>query len=458
MILPQQDNFVAIYVNIKELMFVNFTCFLRNIKFFLKKMYKFAEIKFTPMKNKFLLLGVVLFSSCTDRNPILTTSDEDFIITKVALDEIRSIDDAIVIALDVASINSQPSSRNDVSIANVVVVNQASNSRSSEDTLFYAVNYTNERGYALISANRNCDPVLAVVENGEFTSEDDIENPGMKLFLNSAKNYNLSVIPGGPILPPSPENPKMKDWIYENINDSVAPRVIPTFGNYSSRPIIACNAIAAAHALSVFEKPDTIYISKENKFQAINWYAYKHLSDPICVYETENCYTFIEELAIRMGANPQTGESYFHNNHKVIKTFLPNNVGEIRTGKPDPYNLIKSSGVIILDGFTTDNNGSIISPGHTWVIDGYIFRKIIDIEYIVTIDRFTGREISRVLSYDNSRVLEYLVHYNWGWNGDCNGYFNQNVFNPSYGTYYDRTNTNTHNKGYGANISYFVVK
>lgn len=50
-----------------------------------------------------------------------------------------------------------------------------------------------------------------------------------------------------------------------------------------------------------------------------------------------------------------------------------------------------------------------VISGHAWVIDGYIKRKYVS---------STGSVLNN----------QTLVHCNWGWHGDCNGYFTSGVF------------------------------
>ena len=51
------------------------------------------------------------------------------------------------------------------------------------------------------------------------------------------------------------------------------------------------------------------------------------------------------------------------------------------------------------------------TKGHSWVIDGAKFS-----------------------SEDNTN---YLFHFNFGWGGNCNGYFSTNCLNPAKGEEYD---------------------
>lgn len=51
-----------------------------------------------------------------------------------------------------------------------------------------------------------------------------------------------------------------------------------------------------------------------------------------------------------------------------------------------------------------------VLSGHGWVIDGYIRRNYVS-------------------STGSIAKKQTLVHCNWGWQGDCNGYFTSGVFN-----------------------------
>lgn len=408
------------------------------------------------------LIGLVLASSCTDEFGVDNLAQDDELMTKTVLPKTRSAEDAIAIAIDAASVTSSPSSRsNQVVVDDVISIISASTSRAGIDTLMYAVNYADNSGYALISANPNSDAVLAVTESGHFTSEENFENPGMKIFMDQAKNYVAGTIE--PILPDQPVNPQMLDWVYDEINDSVAPRLIVKYGINPEYPRVACGAVAAAQALSYYEKPDSIYLTGKNgnRWLNINWYCFKHLQEPICAYETPNLHPFMDELAIRMNADPKTGNTCFNNCHSVLKSFLPNRISKIYSGNSNPCADIKSRGIIVACGVAKDASGNLENGGHTWIIDGYIFKRIIDMQYIVTYDRFTGKEISRVLDYDRSRTLSYLMHINWGWGGTDNGYFNHMVYQPNCGIPDEGCSVGTSSadeKYYGYNNYYFILR
>lgn len=63
------------------------------------------------------------------------------------------------------------------------------------------------------------------------------------------------------------------------------------------------------------------------------------------------------------------------------------------------------------------------SKGHSWVIDG--------------------------AKYSSENKDRYLLHFNFGWEGNSNGYFSTTCLNPSKAEEYDDTNlNNTSGKNY----------
>ncbi len=413
-------------------------------------------------KYVFPLFAVALFSACSDEVDVVNPNEHSELITRTVLPQSRTAEDAIEIAIDAASVKSSPTSRsNSVEVENVISITSQSTSRAGIDTLMYAVNYANDNGYALIAANRNCDAVLAVTETGHFLSEEEIKNPGMRIFLDQAKTYASGIIGGGPVLPELPENPKKLDWIYEEINDSVLPRLEVAYSADLADQSVKCGTVVAAQALSFLEEPKSILLTSDgNRILDINWYAFKHLDEPICAWETANLFAFMKELSVRLDADPQTGTTYLDDVQRLLKSFVPDKVGAMCSGVPSARRLIKDAGIIVMCGIAK-TNGQYDASGHAWIIDGFKYKHIIDIQYTVTIDRYTGREISRVLDYDRSRTIADLEHINWGWAGQDNGYFNHSVYKPNGGIPDEGCpvgNGDIDNNYYGYKNFYFVVK
>ncbi len=68
-----------------------------------------------------------------------------------------------------------------------------------------------------------------------------------------------------------------------------------------------------------------------------------------------------------------------------------------------------------------DNNGYDLKSSHGWIIDGYLNRKI-----VVTYKEYVEDVLEKVSQYDENLIM---VHCDFGWGGNCNGYFVSGIFN-----------------------------
>ena len=58
----------------------------------------------------------------------------------------------------------------------------------------------------------------------------------------------------------------------------------------------------------------------------------------------------------------------------------------------------------------------------------------------------------------DEHITEYkCIHYNWGYYGYCDGYYNLNVFNTSRAVEYDDPNDVGMNYDYSTNVKYISV-
>jgi hypothetical protein len=115
----------------------------------------------------------------------------------------------------------------------------------------------------------------------------------------------------------------------------------------------------------------------------------------------------------------------------------------------DFASLLKQNKIVVLLGMNESLN-----TGHVWVVDGL---KKISILYTAWCREFGSvrwEEISQSTS-----TIEYY-HHNWGWDGNCNGYFNKNVFDPNNSISYDNEGAGYQNSlstAFGYNLKYFWV-
>jgi hypothetical protein len=61
------------------------------------------------------------------------------------------------------------------------------------DTLFYVINFENNQGFAIASADQRYEPVFCVTESGNYHYGDSIENPGFEIFMEGLDLYAASI-------------------------------------------------------------------------------------------------------------------------------------------------------------------------------------------------------------------------------------------------------------------------
>ena len=92
-------------------------------------------------------------------------------------------------------------------------------------------------------------------------------------------------------------------------------------------------------------------------------------------------------------------------------------------------------------------NGTELSGGveysHIWILDGY--KKYLYAHYrMIKIGDSGEWQIDEVIETSTT----YLYHYNWGYYGDCNGYYSSGVFDSQLCIQADSTTSRTFNYNY----------
>lgn len=146
----------------------------------------------------YLALPLIVVSCQDSANSDLQTSNEKLYAQS---DSIRTIDEAIDIAntaaIEFFGENTRSEPRIATKSSNVTPI-YAQLSRSDEESpVLYVVNYDNDEGFAVITANSNLVPVLAVTEEGSYTVG-EVTNTGLDDSTLSSTGhkyaYNLSYI------------------------------------------------------------------------------------------------------------------------------------------------------------------------------------------------------------------------------------------------------------------------
>ena len=119
--------------------------------------------------------------------------------------------------------------------------------------------------------------------------------------------------------------------------------------------------------------------------------------------------------------------------------------------KQDLIDLLKDGKLLLMRGISLTDKGT---SGHSWIADGaWIFTERLS-QWVKEKYQLEWR-FNCVLGEERQ---EYL-HFNWGGNGNCNGYFKVGVFSPDGGTYDNKDGLHDNNVGrdYKYGVSYFTV-
>lgn len=317
------------------------------------------------------------------------------------------------------------------------------------DTIFYVVNFTNEKGFAIVSDNEQLKGVVALVPNSNLYFYDEIDNPGVKFYFELYKEALANNTIGRTYAPESFAEFIDTDRLLSDTGDdewttvtTYPTKLIQNWGQYAPynkycftsdglQAVAGCIPVALAQALTYYKYPSTI------NGRYINWNNTNCIT-PTSEAEKETVAHLIHELGVLMKARyGTTGTTAYPSDLKsVLKQFgytytystftKPSYTSEI----PMIHNLYEY-GPAIMDGISTDPNTGAIS-GHEWVIDG---------------------ALAQSKTVDGSSQVRFLYHCNWGWDGSYNGYFLSNAFNPLGDDSPDDYKFN-----YSVHATYFITK
>ena len=384
----------------------------------------------------------VLLAACSE------SSQVDITMSQPALPEasssIRSYSEALAIAKNSISIlNGKATTRsayNDrkIDLTDTCVYKSNSKTRTGSninDTLIYVFNFENNDGFALVSASKATNGLLAVTERGHCDPDTDSGIEGFDMFVEKAKNYVAAAnIPA----------PEPIDTMESIIEDTIY--IYQTFtgpylnvkwgqsyaeGEYCPNHISGCAATAMGQVMTYYEYPDSMPITFPNSdvtLQVFDWTAIKGHSTKhyisICFPENYEVHRSIGRLCRQLGylAN-STYSSYSTSTYTNRLQSAMENIGYQITGwnnysSSNTKNMLDNGKIMIMYGNVNGNNG------HFWVLDGY-YKD----EYIIDLYLYIHGRDELIPDGSIGPFTTRLNHINWGWYGVNNGYFDDGVFN-----------------------------
>ena len=418
------------------------------------------------MKNKVISIFAlaIMMASCSNQELIDSDSPKP---APLQTSSIRSYEEALQIAQSsIQMVDGQAQTRaaspRKIALNDTKVCKLDAKTRTSSDvndTLMYVFNFEDNQGFAIISANKNTEALIAVTEKGHYDPAVRSDNESFNFYMDMAKKHIASTPRFDPGLIPD-------DPIYEIVDTTfylygqlqITPYVTVKWGQQNpegelcSNGKCGCANTAMAQIMSYYEYPASIEITYgDNPFtQNLNWTGMKaHVKHPqqfICLdYDyhiaiSRLCRQLGEDANSNYGSNGTSTDisdvtdcmSYYGYNTSGWLSYF--------SEYANVYDNLIDEKLYIICGWNSDDRG------HAWVLDGF---QNISYQHVLARKPLGGFMWEILEIYDYGELD--LYHFNWGWDGDCNGYFSTNVFDTTGGTFYD---TGSHNHQY--NLNYYV--
>ena len=314
----------------------------------------------------------------------------------------------------------------------------------------YVVNYANNEGYAIISADTRVDEVIGYSDKGNIT--DTMSNPGMRIVMDlipdyvtasinewdEEDDYHDDTIP--PVFPPVVDTVRRYSaWQWENVGpfitttwDQGAPfnNLAPESG-LGGRLSIGCVTTAMLQICAYHRFPQDI--SYNGTIYSPAWYLYATLptGDSIRGYANGAYENTIANVSYYIAQQFNTQFSVEDGGVVYESDFLSglNDLQYIHDGRVGytfervKEDLNNARPVLIR---AEQENEEI---GHRWIIDGYRRNYKIAEVYEEVYDYISEKLISETYLYTDIMYGNvYHLRLNWGWGGYNDGWYVSGIF------------------------------
>lgn len=326
------------------------------------------------------------------------------------------------------------------------------NTRATGDDVevrFHVINFEDNQGFALVSADSRTTPVYAYSETGNLDIEDATENTGFGDFMDAATEYYIAEAewtdPDNPLLPtdpnnqilpitPVPTNPILHLPIveldgeryywdsWEVVSQNSAGRIVPviwgqgwpynfycdsleTENNYlGNRYAVGCGPLAVGQILSVYRYPISLdnNIFNWNKIMLSNSYNETYTDGVTCSEGAMATAYMLRAIGENMNAVYGEETSVTINNIYSTLRNLKYNFAANEYRYTDMINSLNSNYPVIICGL--DSYGFF--GGHAWVVDSH---QKVD-EYETYYHSYEPYDVA----FRNEVIGERYFHCIWG--------------------------------------------
>ena len=419
-------------------------------------------------KNRLsLIITALAFVSCTD-----DVSDLALVDQLSQENNSRSYSEAFIVAQNSISLLSSTTTRSGFASREIDTTKTRAITRPvtrdgsvENDTIIYVFNFKDNNGFALVSASLATEELLAVTEKGNYFPSQPSEIEGFNEFVELAANYVRTASDIG-LRKPYPHGPVVyKDSIvvtYEELYPSLYEppykpinweQEIPE-GEFCDNNLAGCVNTAIGEIMMFFSYPTSIqltYPNADKSMEILNWQNVRNHEPPCFIpfcNDTATHYS-IGRLVRQIGYLTDSDyEDYTKTSKNDIKPALEElgfSVG----------NWINYSRLSILSDMCDRHIFMVCGQknsleGHAWLLDHMIKKIATTYELYLTAMGWVPTGVVHT-------TTSYLLHYNWGSYGSCNGYFNENVYTMSEEEISDNTGGMINGPSYNINTQFLSV-
>lgn len=378
------------------------------------------------------------------------------------LSHVRTIEEAKELAISaMAMLDTETKVSSRTIVSSQAVVNTVTKGSEEEtDTLFYVFNFDGDAGFSIINADLQEDPFICITESGNYTDgiPTGVDPFDAYIIQLKQKLQDLSRTRGEPVDPPTPiDTTGLYSYIVNRYDGSYMNPLINTkwgkdgiYGAYCPNGAAGCVARAIGQIMVYHGHPSSITLGQQTgpyvsgTTLLMHWYFIEqHILNHT---GTQTCSSYHTEISALLYDISETVDMTYFNNGTSGASASMIQPGLLHYGYYlDPLTTavvddivasIDAYRPVILTGQTAGGDG------HAWIADGYK-------DYVLYQDTYAQAYPAPGYYLVNSVQIDerHALHFNWGWDGECNGYFNFGIYNSGNPDSYDGS-TNTYNEIY----------
>ena len=374
------------------------------------------------------MVQLVLTNGCSNIQDAMYESGSESVSNQAMLNNENMIDGDEAIQIANRIVSQKETRTDEIAVRNVEYICRQQNTRNLDvsDTIAYIVNYENENGFAIISADNRVFPILAYSHEGNFTLSNEIAAENFISNIESYIDNNSGIGIRYPELPDHQELIVVSPMV-KCILGQKSPWDKYVVEEHPGCPV-GCVALAAGTVISHAVKHITYH--GEHFFLSSIISAISpddnedDKTDSVIVSEG-----ILYPLYTYTTAADRMAKLLYWIGKDINTTYAPSGSS---AGMKKPYYLCQDLHLSIPSGWASYDINEMTNYlqddciicmtgkdqnepyGHVWVVDGCA---------------------AIVEKKNNKSILQTYIHCDWGWYGGGNGYFSGDVFSVKGSNY-----------------------